>query len=91
MNYQPDMTEAVDLDIKHKTKQNICLYYAVLSFLCSRVITCCEAAVLSWLSCVGCFLVFATFPYGAWGWVWYLIVPIPDLCLPFTYSIVLPK
>ena len=25
--------------------------------------------------------VFVTCPYGALGWLWYLIVPIPDLCL----------
>ena len=31
--------------------------------------------------------VFATFPYGLSGQVWYLIVSIPDLCLlPYFYA-----
>ena len=28
------------------------------------------------------FYVFGTFPYGVLGQVWYLIVSIPDPCLP---------
>ena len=32
--------------------------------------------------------VFVTFPYGVLGQVWYLIAPIPDLCL-LTYFLIL--
>ena len=34
----------------------------------------------SWLSFVMSYCVFATFPCGILGQVWYLIVSIPDLC-----------
>ena len=47
---------------------NICLYCAVLSVTCSL------------LCCV--FLCCVTFLYGVPGQVWYLIVAIPDPCLP---------
>ena len=37
----------------------------------------------SWLFCVLCFPVFfVTLPYCVPGKVWYLLVSIPDLCLP---------
>ena len=49
---------------------HVCLCYAVMYSPCSLVVTC-------WLSSVLCFL------HGVLGQVWYLIVSIPDLCLPF--------
>ena len=36
----------------------------------------------SWLSCVVFSYAFVNFPCGVAGQVWYLIVPIPDLCIP---------
>ena len=47
-----------------------CLFIATLWSPAGKVLT-------SWLSC----LVFVTFPYGALGHVWYLIVSISDICL----------
>ena len=41
----------------------------------------------SWLSCVEFSCIFVTFPYGILGQVWYLIVLIPDLCLPLCLKI----
>ena len=35
--------------------------------------------------CVLCSCVYVTFPYGVPGQVWYLIVSIPDLCLPLCF------
>ena len=40
-----------------------------------------ERAYLLALLCVMFSCVFVTFPYGALGQVWYLIVSIPDICL----------
>ena len=58
----------------------VCLYYTVLSVLCSLVITCWEMAYHLSLLCIMFPCVFVTFPYGVSGHVWYLIVAIPDLC-----------
>ena len=58
----------------------VCLYYTVLSVLCSLVITCWETAYHLSLLCIMFPCVFVTFPYGVSGHVWYLIVAIPDLC-----------
>ena len=41
----------------------------------------------SWLYCDS--LCFVTFPYGVPGQVWYLIVLIPDFCLPFYFNALL--
>ena len=60
---------------------HICLYYTVLPVPCSLVITCWERVDLLALLCVIFPCVFATFPYGVSGQVWYLIVSIPDYCL----------
>ena len=57
-----------------------CLYYTVLSVPCSLVITCWESTGLLALLCVMFPCVFATFPYGFSGKMWYLILSIPDFC-----------
>ena len=66
---------------------HICLCYAVLSVPCSLMITCWERLGLLALLYITVvfFLCFVTFPYGASGKVWYLIVSIPDLCFPFYF------
>ena len=61
---------------------HVCLYYTVLSVPCSLLGTCWEIADILALLCVMFPCVFVTFPYGVLGQVWYLIVSIPDLCLP---------
>ena len=53
--------------------------------LCSLVVTCWDRAGLLALLCVVFSCGFVTFPYGALGQVWYLIVLIPDLCLPLLF------
>ena len=60
---------------------HICLYYTVLSFPCSLVITCWERSDILVLLCVIFPCVFVTFQYDVSVHVWYLIVFIPDLCL----------
>ena len=67
------------------------IYISCFSLLCclvtvhsSLVITCWEMAHPLALVCVD-FLCFVTLPYGVLGQVWILIVPIPDLCLPFYF------
>ena len=61
---------------------HVYLCYAVLSVPCSLVIT---MADLLTLLCVVFSCVLVTFPYGVPGQVWYLIVSIPDLCLPLNF------
>ena len=65
---------------------HVCLYYCVL-------LSCLFLAAFDHLLGKGWFLgfvmcyvsmFFVTFPYGVSGQVWYMIVPIPDLC-PFPY------
>ena len=60
---------------------HVYLCHAVLSVPCSLVVPCWERADLLAVMC-DFLLVFVTFPYGVPGQVWYLIVSIPDLCLP---------
>ena len=67
---------------------HVYLCYAVLPVLCSLVITCWERADPLTLQCVMFSCVFVTSPYGAPGEVWYLIVSIPDLCLPLYLGLV---
>ena len=55
--------------------------HTVLSVPCSLVVTCWERADLLALLYLMLSCVFVTFPYGALGQVWYLIVSIPDICL----------
>ena len=62
------------------------LLYAVLSVPCSLVITGWERADLLTLLCVVCSYVFVTFPYGVPGQVGFLVVSIPDLCLPLYFE-----
>ena len=53
------------------------------------VVTCWKRAGLLTLLCVvfSCvFLYFVTFPYGVSGQVLYLVVSIPDLCLPLFFK-----
>ena len=54
--------------------------HAVLSVLCSLVVTCWEMANILALLYVMFSCVFVTFPCGVLGQMWYLIVLIPDLC-----------
>ena len=67
----------------------LCYFFLVsvmlsqLSVYWCLVVTCWER-VTSWLSFVMSYCVFATFPCGIPGQVWYLIVLIPDLC-PLSY------
>ena len=63
-----------------------CVCYDVLSVPCNLVIACWEIVDLLALFCVMFSCVFATFPYGVLGQVWYLIVSIPELCLLFHYT-----
>ena len=46
-----------------------------------------EKSDLLALSCVIFSCVFVTFQYGDLSQVWYLIVSIPDLCLPYFYAL----
>ena len=62
-----------------------CLCHAVFSVPCSFVVTCWEMADLLGLVCV---MIFATFWYGVWGQVWYLLVLIPDISLLTNYVII---
>ena len=55
--------------------------HAFLSVHCSLVVNCWERVSLLALLYVMFSCVFATFPCGVIGQVWYLIVLIPDLCL----------
>ena len=53
--------------------------HAFASVHCYLVVTCCVRADL--LALVGdVYCMFATFPSGILGQVWYLIVSLPDLC-----------
>ena len=65
---------------------HVYLCYAVLSVPGSLLITYWERADLLTLLCVVVNKCFVTFPYGISGQVWYLIVSIPDLCLPLYYD-----
>ena len=62
-------------------------YNAVFSVPCSIVITYWERAALLALLCVVFACVFVTFPHDVPRPVWYLIVLIPDLCLPLYCNI----
>ena len=59
-------------------------------FLCSlqpcAVVTCWNRDDPLALLCVVFSCIFVTFPIGGPGQVWYLIVPIPDLCLPLCFT-----
>ena len=55
--------------------------HAASSGHCSLVFTCWESAGLLALLYVMFSCVFATFPRGVLGQVWYLILSIPGLCL----------
>ena len=60
---------------------------AVLSVHCSPVVTCLEKANLLAVLYVMVSCVFVTFPCGALGQVWYLIVTIPNFgILPYIYK-----
>ena len=61
----------------------ICVsYHTVLPVHGNLVITCWERADLLTLLYVMFSCVFITFPDGVLGQVWYMIVWVPDLCLP---------
>ena len=56
-----------------------CVSHAFASVLCCVVVTCWErAGLLALVGDVNC--IFATFPCGILGQVWYLIVSFPGLC-----------
>ena len=60
----------------------LCFVFVILSCVhCSLVITCWKRANLLALLYVMFYYIFATFPCGVLGQVWFLIVSIPDLCL----------
>ena len=63
------------------------LCYAVLIVPCSIFITCLERVYLLTLLCVVFSYLFVTFQYGVLGQVWYLMVSIPDLCLPLYFNV----
>ena len=65
--------------------------HAVLSVPCSLVVTCWERADLLALLYMMFSCAFVTFQYGVLGRVWYLIVLIPDLCLPLYHSLTITK
>ena len=54
-----------------------CFYY-----LCLMIVFAMLSCLLLAALCVVFSFVFVTFPYGVEGQVWYLIIAIPDLCLP---------
>ena len=54
----------------------------VLSVPCSLVFTCWPDLLALLYVVLSCFV---TFPYGVPGQVWYLIVLIPDICLPLYF------
>ena len=61
---------------------NLCFMSVMLSCLILATLwSPAGKGLTSWLSCMGCFCAFATFPCDVLGQVWYLIVSIPDLCL----------
>ena len=61
-----------------------CVLHPSTSVHCCLVVTCWEMADL--LALVGdVYCIFATFPCGILGQVWYLIVSFPDLYLLFTF------
>ena len=62
---------------------HVCLYCTVLSVSGNLVITCWERTNLLVLLCVMLPYLYATFPYGVSGQVWYMILLILDLCLLF--------
>ena len=66
-----------------------CLCYAVLSVPYCLLITCLERADLLALLCVVFTCSFVTFPYGVLGQLWFLIVMIPDLCLPLYFDVLI--
>ena len=60
----------------------LCLVSVMLSCLFVEALwSLAGKGLASWLSCVRCPLCFVTFPCGALGRVWRLIVSVPDLCL----------
>ena len=63
-----------------------CVYHVFLSFLCSLVITCWERSDLLARKYVKFSCVFVTFPCGVLSQVWYMILSIPDLCLPTYFN-----
>ena len=63
-----------------------CLCNADFSGPCILVLTCWERPDLLAPLCVMFSCDFVTFAYGVVGQVWYLIVLIPDLCLPLYFK-----
>ena len=64
-----------------------CVCHAFESVHCCFVVTYCKE-MSSWLLLVVSNCDFVTFLYGVPGWVWYLIVLIPDLCrLSYFYNL----
>ena len=63
------------------------LCFAVLIVPCSLFITSLERVDFLTLLCVVFSNLFVTFQYGVLGQVWFLIVSIPDLCLPLYFNV----
>ena len=59
--------------------------HTVLSDPCGLEVTCWERDDFLALLCVMFSCVFVTFPCGALGRVWYLIVSTPDICIPIYF------
>ena len=60
---------------------SVFVFVTVLSVACSIVITCLGRPDLFDLLFVVLSCNFVTFPNSSMGWVWYLIISIPDICL----------
>ena len=67
----------------------VCFFNVVLYVPCSLVITCWERPDLLALLCVVFYGVFVTLPHSVQGQVCYLIVSIPDLCIPLYFKDIL--
>ena len=64
----------------------VCLSYCIVCSL-QPFSHCWEKADLLALLYAMFYCVFATFPYGVPGKVWYLIVSIPDLCFLLYFAV----
>ena len=66
-----------------------CVCYAFACLFIGALWSPAGKMLASWLSFVMSNCVFVTFPCGALGQVWYLIVSIPDLCSLSYFSLLI--